>query len=116
MFYVVFGVFMAKIYYLFPAMIGLIVASTVQASGNPEQGKKKSQSCVVCHGPNGIASSPGFPHIAGQPVIYLAEQLQHYRNGKRQNPVMNVIAKSLTDQDIQDLAAWYSSNEIQLKQ
>lgn len=106
---------MAKICYLFTAILGVMVATNVQASGNAEQGKKKSQSCVVCHGPNGIASSPGFPHIAGQPVIYLAEQLQHFRSGKRQNPVMNVIAKSLTDQDIQDLAAWYSSNEISLK-
>ena len=107
---------MAKIYYPASLILGLLIATGAHAAGNLEQGKKKSQACVVCHGPNGIASSPGFPHIAGQPVIYLAEQLQHFRNGKRQNPVMNVIAKSLTDQDIQDLATWYSSHEIQLKQ
>lgn len=107
---------MAKICYLIFLILGFMMATDANASGNLEQGKKKSQACAVCHGSNGIASSPGFPHIAGQPVIYLAEQLQHFRNGKRQHPVMNVIAKSLTDQDIQDLAVWYSSHEIQLKQ
>lgn len=95
--------------------LGLALASSSMATGNIEPGKKKAQACMVCHGPQGIASSPGVPHLAGQPVVYLMEQLKNYRSGKRQNPVMAVIAKPLSDEDIQDIALWYSSQEIQIK-
>ena len=64
----------------------------------------------------GISVNPGAPHLAGQPAVYLIEQMQDFRSGKRQNPVMSVIAKPLSDRDIQDLAAWYASIEIQIKQ
>lgn len=67
---------------------------------------------MTCHGANGIAQMPGAPHLAGQPEQYLAEQLKNYRSGKRSNEIMNVIAKPLSDQDISNLAAWYSSIEI----
>jgi cytochrome c553 len=63
----------------------------------------------------GLSNSPGTPHLAGQPAIYLVEQLQNFKSGKRQNPVMSVIAKPLGESDIQDMAAWYASIEIQLK-
>ena len=64
----------------------------------------------------GISVNPGAPHLAGQPAVYLIEQMQDFRSGKRQNPVMSVIAKPLSDRDIQDIAAWYASIEIQVKQ
>ncbi len=95
--------------------LGLVLVSSSMAAGNTEQGRKKAQACVVCHGPLGIASSPGVPHLAGQPAVYLMEQLKNYRSGKRQNPVMAVMAKPLSDEDIQDIALWYSSQEIQIK-
>jgi cytochrome c553 len=63
----------------------------------------------LCHGVNGIATMPSAPNLAGQPPIYVSEQLKHYRNDKRQHEVMGVIAKPLTDADIANLAAWYSS-------
>ncbi len=72
-------------------------------------------SCITCHGETGMSQLPNAPHIAGQPTIYLVEQLKAYRNGKRQNQVMAVIAKSLTDEQIDEAAAWYASHEIQLK-
>ena len=83
--------------------------------GDPQAGKAKAQACAVCHGPMGIAINPGAPHLAGQPAVYLVEQMQDFKSGKRQNPVMSVIAKPLSQADILDLAAWYSSLEIQLK-
>jgi len=64
----------------------------------------------------GISVNPGAPHLAAQPAVYLVEQMQDFRSGKRQNPVMSVIAKPLSDRDIQDIAAWYASIEIQVKQ
>lgn len=70
---------------------------------------KADAACALCHGVNGIATMPSAPNLAGQPPIYVSEQLKHYRNGKRQHEVMGVIAKPLTDADIANLAAWYSS-------
>lgn len=78
-------------------------------------GKQKAQSCVMCHGANGIAQMPGAPNLAGQPASYVAEQLKNYRSGKRSNEIMNVIAKPLTDDDIGKLAAWYASIKIEAK-
>lgn len=92
-----------------------ISASARAVGGDPQAGRTKAASCVVCHGPMGISINPGAPHLAGQPAIYLLEQLHDFKSGKRQNPVMSVIAKPLSEKDIQDLAAWYASIEIQLK-
>jgi cytochrome c553 len=98
------------------ALLALLADVTALASGDSQAGKSKAQSCAVCHGLAGISSQPATPHLAGQPAIYVNEQLQAYRSGKRQNAIMSVIAKPLTDRDIQDLAAWYASIEIQVKQ
>lgn len=85
------------------------------AANDAAAGKQKAQSCVMCHGENGIAQMPGAPNLAGQPAQYLAEQLKQYRSGKRANEIMGVIAKPLSDQDIADLAAWYASIPIEVK-
>jgi cytochrome c553 len=75
-------------------------------------GKVKAGMCATCHGPLGMSQLPNAPHLAGQPAIYTAEQLRAYRSGKRVNEVMAVIAKPLTDQEIDDLAAWYASIQV----
>jgi cytochrome c553 len=80
-----------------------------------EAGKLKARSCAVCHGLEGISLNPIAPNLAGQPRMYLVEQLKAYRDGKRDNAVMAVIAKPLTDQDISELSSWYASNLIELK-
>ena len=79
---------------------------------DPVAGKARAAMCVTCHGPLGLSQLPNAPHLAGQPAIYLVEQLKNYRSGKRQNEVMNVMAKPLSDQEIDDLAAWYASIQI----
>ena len=68
--------------------------------------------CATCHGPLGLSQLPNAPNLAGQPALYLAEQLKNYRSGKRQNEMMQVMAKPLTDQEIDNLAAWYESIRI----
>ena len=78
-------------------------------------GKAKAQACSTCHGPLGLSQLPNAPHLAGQPEIYVAEQLKAYRSGKRSNEIMNVIAKPLTDEDIGQLAAFYASLVIVVK-
>jgi cytochrome c553 len=90
-------------------------AGSAHAQGAAAAGKAKAQACITCHGPLGLSQLPNAPHLAGQPEIYVAEQLKAYRSGKRSNEAMNVIAKSLTDEDISQLAAWYASLVIQVR-
>lgn len=76
-------------------------------------GRARAQAaCAMCHGVDGIASLPSAANLAGQPAIYLEEQLRAYRSGKRAHEVMGVIAKTLSDDEIRQLAAWYSAMKI----
>ena len=74
--------------------------------------QKAAQVCNVCHGANGLSTLPNAPHLAGQPAIYFTEQMKAYRSGKRSHEVMSVIAKSLNEQDIDNLAVWYESIKL----
>jgi cytochrome c553 len=94
----------------------ILVAASVPAfgaSGNAEAGGKKAQEkgCPACHGANGISISPDFPNLAGQNDDYIAATLRHYIDGQRKNPIMTaqVQAAKLTERDIEDLAAYFSS-------
>ncbi len=92
------------------ALCGAAGAQDTQA------GRAKAQACTVCHGALGLSTMPNAPHLAGQPQIYLTEQLRNYRSGKRTHEVMGVIAKPLTDQEIEDLSAWYASLQIEVRE
>lgn len=81
--------------------------------GNPAAGKTKSAKCAACHGVDGNGGAdPSWPKLAGQIPEYLAEQLRDFKSGKRKNPIMNGMAAPLAEQDINDLAAYYSSQAI----
>jgi cytochrome c553 len=98
-------------------MLALVLAGAAAAAraGDETAGRTKAQACTACHGPLGISRMPDTPNLAGQPGIYLVEQLKAYRSGKRTSEVMNIVAKPLTDADISALAAWYASIEISAK-
>lgn len=90
----------------------LTMAGTA-AAGDAAAGRQKAmQVCAVCHGPNGVAVAPETPNLAGEPEGYLGRQLRAFRSGKRQHEVMAVIAKSLSDEDIDNLAAWFNSIKV----
>ena len=76
-------------------------------------GKTKAAACAMCHGPQGIAVAPDTPNLAGQPSSYIAEQLKAYRGGARKHEIMSLMAKPLTDADIANLAAWFSSIKLE---
>ena len=76
-------------------------------------GKAKAAACAMCHGPQGIAVAPDTPNLAGQPASYLSEQLKAYRGGGRKHEIMSLMAKPLSDADIANLAAWFSSVKVQ---
>ena len=96
---------------------GLLAAALLlalpAAAQDVQAGRQRAQACMVCHGPVGLSSAPDAPHLAGQPTLYLAAQLRAYRSGTRRHEVMNVIARSLTDDDIAALAAWYSAIRVE---
>jgi len=80
-------------------------------------GQKKSAPCAACHGVDGNSTVAAWPNIAGQSVGYLMDQLKDYREGQkgeRFNPVMYSQVQALTDQDIEDLAKYYSSQKPSL--
>ena len=89
--------------------------SAAQAADVAAGRAKADAACAVCHGPNGVSMLPNAPHLAAQPAIYLVEQLKNYRSGKRGHEVMGVIAKPLTDAEIENLAAWYASLQISVQ-
>lgn len=97
-------------------LVTIIVASISShahaAGGDYRRGLEKSQVCQSCHGRTGNESlQPSYPKLAGQHEDYLVHALESYRNGSRQNAVMAGFAGNLSDQDIADLAAWYSRQE-----
>ena len=78
-------------------------------------GRKKAVACQSCHGIDGIAKLPDAPNLAAQPAAYLERELRAYRSGARRNEVMSIAAKSLSDGDIQDLAAYYAAIQIEVR-
>lgn len=91
-------------------MLSLVPAITL-AAGDAEQGKRKSAVCLACHGPTGKSVQPIYPNLAGQYEDYLVLSLKAYRDGSRKNAIMSGFAAGLSDRDIEDLAAWYSSQQ-----
>lgn len=95
--------------------LGVVAAAGPAAAGDAAAGKEKAEMCQSCHGLDGITSLPDAPHIAGDSEIYIVSQLNAFRSGAREHEQMSVIASSLSDEDIADLAAWYSSIEVEAK-
>jgi len=97
-------------------LVSAMVVAFPAAAADINAGKVKADAaCAVCHGAQGVATLPNAPNLAGQPQIYLAEQLKNYRSGKRTHEVMGVIAKPLTDQEIENMSAWYASLQMELQ-
>jgi cytochrome c553 len=105
---------MGKIRFLVCLMLAGGV-SLAQAEGNPSAGKTKAEACGGCHGADGNSSAPIFPKIAGQHASYIAKQLHDFKSQKRPDPTMSALAEPLTDQEIQDLAAYYAQQKIRIE-
>ena len=83
------------------------------AAGDLAAGKARAKAvCQTCHGLNGLATIPMAANLAGQQKIYIIAQLEAYRAGKRKSEQMNIIAKMLKDEDIENVAEWYSSIKV----
>ncbi|OGT21155.1 MAG: hypothetical protein A2V90_07180 [Gammaproteobacteria bacterium RBG_16_57_12] len=83
----------------------------VYAAGDPATGEEKSATCQGCHGADGNSPSADFPSLAGQNATYIIKQLQNFKEGKRSNETMSAMAATLEDQDMADIAAYFSSKK-----
>ena len=98
----------AKILRLSLAICMVTLAATTYA-GDIAQGKTKSAPCAACHGSNGIGISQEFPNLAGQKEAYIIKQLKAFKDGTRKDPTMAAMAAVLDNNDMEDLAAYFSS-------
>ena len=91
----------------FVAITGFTAIPSLAA--NIENGQVLARKCSACHGKNGMARSPDVPNLAGQSSLYLEKILKEFRDGIREDRRMSIIVKTLSDNDIKDLAAWFST-------
>ena len=90
----------------------LLSAGGAGAAGDAAAGKAKSGVCAACHGADGNAPNPVWPNLAGQNAQYLVKQLKDFKSGARKNPLMSPQAMPLSDQDMENLAAYFSSQKL----
>jgi cytochrome c553 len=118
------------------ALLVILHVGDARAAGNATAGKAKTRLCQTCHNPDGnsprnpmwerlttadftgsvndsLRRNPIWPKLAGQNPAYLARQLQLFKSGARKNPLMSAMVTELTDADIDDIAAYYSSQRAQ---
>jgi len=88
-----------------------MVPASAFSAGNAAAGQNKSTVCHACHGPTGKSVQPIYPNLGGQHADYMVKALQEYRDGTRQNAIMNGFAANLSDADIEDISAWYASQK-----
>jgi cytochrome c553 len=85
-------------------------------AADPAAGKKVAAgTCAVCHGIDGLAKNPEAPHLAGETSTYLVKQLKAFKTGTRKHEQMSIIAEGLSDEDMANVADWYSKIKITLE-
>ena len=87
----------------------LFSINSLALAANINAGKEKSSVCVACHGNKGISGNKQWPNLAGQQSLYITKQLKDFRSGQRKSSIMQGMAASLSDTDINNLAAYFSS-------
>ena len=97
-------------------LLGLTTATSNAAIAVPKHdiaaGKKIAETvCGACHGVDGVSTVPAQPNLGGQNIKYLYKQLSDFKSGARVNPIMSVQVAPLTDQDLANVAAYYSSQK-----
>lgn len=85
-----------------------VVTVAQGVAGDAAAGKAKAAVCAACHGPAGVSVNPAWPSLAGQQPVYLAKQIRLFRDGVRVEPTMQPFVQNLSDEDIDDIAAFYA--------
>lgn len=100
---------MVKTLLLAVACLYTLTVAQAFAAGDPVAGKSKAAICAACHGPDGNSTNPAWPKIAGQHEEYILKQLMDFKSGKRDNPQMSPIISTMNDEDLNDVAAFFSA-------
>jgi len=100
---------------LISALVGSVAPSLILAQGDAAAGQAKSALCATCHGNDGNSDLVINPKLAGQNAKYMVKQLMDFKSGARPSATMAAMVGSLSEQDMQDLSAWYASQEITLE-
>ncbi len=90
----------------------LCLIATAAVAGDRAAGRKKAVQCQACHGLDGLSKIPEGPNLAGQDERYLIKAIRDYKTGARKNEMMSLAVPNLSDQDIEDLAAYYAGIEV----
>jgi len=85
--------------------------ASAHAGGDPAAGQTKAVVCAACHGVDGNSINPIWPKLAGQHEAYLAKQIRAFRDGVRVDPTMAPMVATLTEEDIDDIAAYFASQK-----
>jgi len=91
------------------AALPSLAYSQVADAADINAGRQKAQTCIACHGPDGNSVNPAVPSLAGQPNQFIETQLVMFREGNRKDPQMSPLAANLTNADVNDLAAYFST-------
>ena len=92
------------------ALAALAVHAVPADARDPAAGAAKAKEvCAACHGMDGNSPTPDYPKLGGQYEDYLAKALRDYKSGVRKNPIMAGMAAGLTQKDIDDVSAYFSS-------
>lgn len=94
----------------------LTLAAMPGTAADVAAGRAKAAQCAACHGANGMATLAEAPNLAGQNEIYLAKALRDFKTGARKNETMSLMAAALSDADIENMAAYYQSIKITVKE
>ena len=109
------SLFTRQICISFTLILLLIAPISFSMAGDVEAGKSKSIVCSACHGQDGNSINPLWPSLAGQHKQYTIHTLRAYQNGTRVDAVMQAQVMALTEQDIEDIAAYYNAQTMQKK-
>lgn len=100
---------MKKIIVIAALAAGMGSFGSVAVAGDAAAGKAKAAVCAACHGAAGISANPMWPNLAGQQAVYMVKQMKAFKDGTRKDPLMTPQSVGLTDQDIENLAAYFAS-------
>ena len=102
----------AKLVATLSLVAALGCSASAFAAGSVEAGQAKSATCMACHGMDGNSLSPEWPNLASQHTVYIERQLRAFKAGERKNDLMSPMAMILTEEDMADLAAYFSSQQV----
>jgi cytochrome c553 len=93
-------------------VLAAVFATNPAVAADAAAGRQKAAACAVCHGIDGLHKVPDAPNLAGNGADYIIKQLKAFQTGARQHEQMSIIAKGLSAEDINNLAAWYASIKV----